>query len=173
MNALQNGIGALITLGVALSVGVPTAGYAQTAGVTAPEKDVIWSISDLKWKPNPVYKNAYVAVLWGNPDTGAYGMLRTFPAGTVIPMHAHANTVKLILMSGTMTLGLNEGSTKWYGPGMYTSLPGGLRHTQTCITECTYFESAEKAFMTSIQCDGKEGSQQRVDAPCAPLGPKP
>ena len=48
------------------------------AGKTA----VVWPAADIKWTDSPAVKGAKVAVLWGDPKSGAYGMLKSLPAGS-------------------------------------------------------------------------------------------
>ena len=52
---------------------------AAAAMAAAAEKAVVSSASELKWTDNPAMKGARLAVLWGDPAKGPYGVLKSIP----------------------------------------------------------------------------------------------
>ena len=103
---------------------------------------VVWSAAEMKWSDNPAIKGAKIAVLWGDPKTGAYGALKTLPAGATIGMHTHTQDQKVIMLSGTVLLTIEGGAAKEFGSGSYAFIPGGTKHTADCKpgADCMYFE---------------------------------
>src|SRR5687767_3263311 len=65
-------------------------------------KAVVMPASDLKWIDSPVLKGAKMAVLWGDPAKGAYGALRSVPAGSGLGLHSHTHSQNVVGVSGTI-----------------------------------------------------------------------
>jgi quercetin dioxygenase-like cupin family protein len=103
---------------------------------------ILWPAADIQWSDSPALPGARIAVLWGDPKTGAYGSLKSIPAGKVLPSHSHTYEQKVVVVSGSIVLGIEGGHAKELGPGSYAFVPGGLKHTATCVAgaDCLYFE---------------------------------
>jgi quercetin dioxygenase-like cupin family protein len=106
------------------------------------QQAVLWPATGMTWSDNPAIPGAKIAVLWGDPKTGAYGALKTLPAGTTLRLHTHTSDQKVVLLSGTIVLSISGGASKELGTGSYAFIPGGLKHSADCKAgaECVYFE---------------------------------
>ena len=126
--------------------GIAVLGFAQTAKPAA--KPVVWPAGDLKWVDNPAMKGAQQAILWGDPVKGAFGALKRITAGTVLPPHTHTNTMREVIVAGTIALAVDGQPAKDLGPQSYTMVPGGVAHTATCKAgaDCVYFETSTGAY---------------------------
>lgn len=60
---------------------------------------VALSLDDVTWIEGPYGKTA---VVWGDPESGPYGSLNRFEAGTVIPPHTHSSDNQLVVVEGTI-----------------------------------------------------------------------
>ena len=103
---------------------------------------VVKPAGDIKWSDNPAIKGAKVAVLWGDPKTGAYGALKTIPGGSALGLHTHSADQRVICLSGTVLLAIEGGSPKQLTSGSYAFIPGEVKHTAECKAgaDCMYFE---------------------------------
>lgn len=92
------------------------------------------------------------AVLWGDPRKGPYGALTKFAPNTKHPLHSHANTIKMVVITGNLIMDTGTGEVT-YGPGSYLLAPGGSQHTSgTDGNGCLIFEEgAGKFTMTMVQ----------------------
>ena len=118
------------------------AGLGAIGGIAAQQgKAVVWPAADIKWSDNPAIPGAKLAALWGNPRTGAYGALKTLPAGSTLRLHTHTYDQKLLVLSGSIVLSIS-GASKDLGPGSYAFIPAGEKHSADCKAgaACTYFE---------------------------------
>jgi quercetin dioxygenase-like cupin family protein len=113
----------------------------RLAVADSPQSAILWPAADIKWSDSPAFPGARIAVLWGDPKTGAYGSLKSLPAGKILPAHSHTYEQKVVVLSGSMVLFL-EGHAKELGPGSFAFVPGDLKHTATCAAgaDCVYFE---------------------------------
>ena len=75
------------------------------------------SFNDLKWSALPERPGMRVAVLSGDPKTGAYTQIRKVPAGTMNPLHSHSSDLTNVVISGTWYTGADEASARDFGPG--------------------------------------------------------
>lgn len=126
----------LAVLGLLLSVG------SGAANAQAAKTPAVWPSADIKWVDNPAVSGAKIAVLWGDPKTGAYGALKKLPAGKTLALHTHSQDQKVLCISGTIVMTLEGAAGKELAAGSYAFIPGGAKHTASCKTgaECTYFE---------------------------------
>ena len=133
--------------------------WVEQARAQGAKTAVVWPAVDIKWSDNPAMKGAKIAVLWGNPKTGAYGALKTIPGGGSLPLHTHSHDQKVISISGTILLSIEAGPAKDLTSGSYAFIPGGLKHSAECKAEadCTYFE--EQAGASDIKL--VEGTAQK------------
>lgn len=101
----------------------------------------VWTPDELKWVDNPDVKGGRVAVLWGDPKTGAYGALQTWPGGTEVPLHWHTFNSRGVVVSGTMHINSAKGMDRDVPAGSYFNVPGRMKHASGCRAgaECTFF----------------------------------
>jgi len=131
-------ISLILVAGFALLIGVGVYQARAQAGKSA----VVWPAADIKWADNPAVKGAKIAVLWGDPKTGAYGSLKGIPGGSKLAQHTHSQDQRVIAVAGSIVLALDGGAPKELPPGSYAFIPAGLKHTADCKAgaDCTYFE---------------------------------
>jgi quercetin dioxygenase-like cupin family protein len=119
---------------------------------------VVWQAADLKWVELPNTGGVTRAVLWGDPDKGAYGALQKFPAGTKFPLHYHSNPVKIIVISGTWLYTPEGGSENKLGPGSYLWHDAKDKHMSGAAegSDCEVFiEQSGKFDMIPIEAPKK------------------
>jgi quercetin dioxygenase-like cupin family protein len=97
---------------------------------------------ELKWSEDPTIRGAHIAVLWGDPQTGAHGVLKMLPAGAGLATHIHSHDQRAVGITGTVTLAVEGGPAKDMGPGSFAFIPAGVKHAADCKpgADCTYFE---------------------------------
>ncbi len=110
----------------------------------AAEKAVVSSASELKWMDNPAMKGARLAVLWGDPAKGPYGVLKSIPGGTMMGLHTHSHDQKSVVISGSVEFNMQGEPKKDLGPGSFVSIPASAPHDVTCKAgaDCVYFEES-------------------------------
>src|SRR4051812_8404198 len=81
------------------------------------EKAVVWAAGDLKWEDMAAIKGAKIAVLKGDPKTGAYEAMKKLPAATDLGEHTHTATQEVLVISGTIQLTVQGQAMKELGPG--------------------------------------------------------
>ena len=133
----------LICCAVALASGAAVAAEAK-----APAKGhamhhtaaTLWPADQIKWPPDPDYKDIMVAALWGDSSKGAYGALEKWAAGTEIALHTHSFETKGVVVSGTLAITMN-GKTTEIGPGSYVLMPANVQHATACKAGagCVFF----------------------------------
>jgi len=106
---------------VAVPIVVPRSAAAQPTGSQA----VVMLAAHMQFKD--VAPGVSRAVLWGDPDTGAFGALTKFKAGTWKALHTHSNDIRIVVITGAY---IHEagGKKTTVGPGSYMLVPGGEPH---------------------------------------------
>ena len=132
---------AFVSMMVAGALGAGIAAAQETKAApgktTAPAKSMsaravtLMSQGDLKWEMDPESKTS-IAVLSGNPKTGAYEAFIKFPAGMDIPLHWHTFTNTAVGVSGTLVVTAEGQDAKELSAGSWGTVPGRLRHTTRC-----------------------------------------
>jgi hypothetical protein len=89
------------------------------------------SQADLKWETDPESKVA-MAVVSGNPKTGAYEAFLKFPAGMELPLHWHTFSNTGVGVSGNLVIEAQGQAAVEMGPGGWGFVPGRLKHTTKC-----------------------------------------
>ena len=98
-------------------------------------------------------------VLWGNPDTGAYGAFTKFDPGVTNPVHTHTNEVRIVVLQGTYIYKPKSGSERRVGPGSYISVPAGDVHVSGADAKdgaLFYEESPGKFDLKVVDQKGKK-----------------
>ena len=94
--------------------------------VTTPDK--------IDWQPtNLLPPGAQIAVLEGDPSKPGFFTIRLkMPDGYRIPAHWHSQTERITVLSGTLHLGMGDGSNPGtalpFGAGIYCSMPPKMVH---------------------------------------------
>jgi beta-alanine degradation protein BauB len=135
-----------------IAFAVAAAGVLAAAGLAlAADKAVVSPASEMKWVDNPAVPGARQAVLWGDPKTGGYGMVKKIPAGTALGLHTHAHDQRSVTLSGTIEFNFEGEPKKDLSSGSYVFIPGLAPHEATCKAgaECVYFE--ESAFAADFK----------------------
>ena len=117
----------LMLLGVAAVVVVAWAsGLAQGQTKQAAKKELLF-VSSGKAKFTDIMPGVSQAVVWGDPDKGAYGSFTKFVPGYDAGMHTHTNDVSIVVIKGAY-LYKDASGEKRVGPGDFLRVPGGLKH---------------------------------------------
>jgi quercetin dioxygenase-like cupin family protein len=88
----------------------------------------------LKWVPcgSGMPEGCEVAVLHGNPKTGASEVFVCMPQGYRFPAHWHTANERITMVKGTMSLTVKGGEVINARPGTYLFLPGKTAHSGQC-----------------------------------------
>jgi len=122
----------LMTLVFGCAALLATFGAAHAEGNGA--HGVMISLDEVEWQPIREGSAVDVAVLFGNPATGANVRLIRFPAGFTAPVHAHTGDYHGVVLSGTWKHWFEEtGEERDLLPGSYVFQPGGEMHGDACI----------------------------------------
>lgn len=118
----------------------------------AAETPVVWPAAQIKWVDLSGIPGAKMAVLWGDPKTGAYGALKKLPGGKTLALHTHTFEQKVLTVSGSIALTLEGGAAQELPAGSYALIPAGAKHTAECKTgsDCLYFEQQPGASDTKF-----------------------
>jgi hypothetical protein len=118
---------------VAAQDAAPAPAKAAGAGTKPMATSTVKSMgqADLKWETDPESKIS-IAVISGNPKTGAYEAFLKFPAGVAIPLHWHTFSNTGVGVSGTVVIDAQGQGTVELGPGAWGFIPGRVKHTTTC-----------------------------------------
>ena len=114
----------------------------------AADTPMMVSFKDLKWTALPERPGMQVAVLSGDPKTGAYTQMRKVPAGTDNPLHAHSSEIKNVIISGVWYTGADATSAKDFGPGSVVMMPANWAHVSGCRSEsdCLFYQEGKGRF---------------------------
>jgi quercetin dioxygenase-like cupin family protein len=135
---------------------------AKAAAAKAPAKKAaptghLMAAGDLKWKDGG--KGVSQSVLWGDPNTGAYGAIDKFAAGTDMGIHTHSSEARAVVISGTAVMTLRGGAAKELGPGSYIHTLGKEVHSTKCKegADCVLFIMQSAKFdMTPVKAQAKK-----------------
>lgn len=108
----------------------------------------ISNYSTLTWKPlEGIPQGVEVAVLNGNPSTGASEVALRLPAGYLFPHHSHTSPEVLFWSEGKFTYIADDGNKQTLEPGSYLNLPSGTKHSVLCGQEpCLVYARYDKPF---------------------------
>lgn len=106
------------------------------------------SPADLKWTALPERPGMQFTVLSGDPKSGPYTQLRTVPAGTDNPPHAHSSHLTNVIISGSWYTGVDLQSARDFGPGSIVVMPGGWQHVSGCRpgASCMFYQTGRGRF---------------------------
>jgi quercetin dioxygenase-like cupin family protein len=120
-------------------------------------KPVIWPAADIKWVDAPGEPGVKIAVLWGDPEKGAFGAIHKFPAGFKAPLHTHSADLHCLVISGTIIHGDEKGTETRLPAGSYLFAPHTDKHTTACAEggECQLFVQGNGKFDIKPVADKK------------------
>lgn len=103
---------------------------------------------NLKWNPcPPVFpKGCEVAVLHGDPATGASNVFLRIPAGYKFPRHSHTSPEHVVLVAGTLVVRSDgEQRSTTVRTGAFAYIPGKTNHDAQCTRagRCVLFIAFE------------------------------
>jgi quercetin dioxygenase-like cupin family protein len=117
----------LTLLGVAAVFALAWAsGLAQGQTEPAAKKNLIY-VSSAQAKFTDTMPGVSQAVIWGDPDKGAYGSFTKFVPGYDAGMHTHTNDVSIVVIKGAY-LYKDASGEKRVGSGDFLRVPGGMKH---------------------------------------------
>lgn len=140
-----------VLMGVLVAVCVCFSGSVAADDAKAPAKAAakkaaapayrIWPAADMKWVDAEGAKGVSASALWGDSAKGAYGSMQKFAAGTDMGWHTHTNRVRLVVVSGTLTIEVKGQPVKELGPGSFAEDPGKIVHRTQCKAgqDCIFF----------------------------------
>jgi hypothetical protein len=86
--------------------------------------------------------------LWGNIESGPFGVLVEVKAGSQPFWHMHGRDVRMVVLDGTVEF-LESGHQKHtLAPGSYVQQSGGYKHTEGCAgaSNCLIYVHGERGF---------------------------
>lgn len=121
----------------------PAAAPAGAASHTASDA-VLVPVSELKWNDVPEFPGVKMAVLHGDPATGAAHLFIKLPAGFSAPLHFHNADHWVAVVSGTLILAPEGGAEKRLPAGSGFGFTNKKKHTTKCAegTDCVLFVDA-------------------------------
>ena len=98
-----------------------------------------------------------MAVLWGDPATGAFGALNKFSGGFAVPLHFHSAGYRGVVVSGTLLQTVESESEKSLTAGSYFAYTGKKKHVTKCAegAECVLFIDSDGAWDVVLADAGK------------------
>jgi hypothetical protein len=114
--------------------------------------------SQLKWVPNPARPDVTMAVVWGDPDKGAFAAFNRFPAGFTAPLHTHTASTRIVVIKGTMSMTGADGKETKYPVGSFYTQPNTFPHTTRCLagSDClVYIEGDAKWDLKPVEAPKK------------------
>ena len=114
--------------------------------------DTVLTASTLKYTPvTTSITQVSHAVLWGDPNTGGYGVFTKIKAGYKDPFHTSSSDVRVTIISGTFLYGTSAGEKK-LAAGSYMVIPAGVQHTEGADAgaDCLYLEQSTGKYEMKI-----------------------
>lgn len=114
---------------VALFVVVAAVGLAAVSALEstqAEKKGAVFAAAE-KAEFKEVIPGVSKAVIWGDPEKGAYGAFTRFKAGIDNGVHTHTSDVRIVTIEGAYIYRTDAGEHR-VGKGCFLSIPGGTKH---------------------------------------------
>lgn len=111
-------------------------------------KPVGFTPSQLKWVVNPANAAVGMAVVWGDPEKGAFAAFNRFPAGFVAPLHTHTANTRIVVIQGIMSLTGADGKEMKFPVGSFYTQPNTFPHVTKCLvgSECIIYVEGDAAW---------------------------
>ena len=89
-----------------------------------------------------------VARLWGNLESGPFGVLVELKAGSAPFWHMHGRDVRMVVLAGSVEYHESGQPTLTLAPGSYVHQPGGYKHTEGCAAgaDCIVYVHGDRNF---------------------------
>ncbi len=142
-------------IGAAVTVMVLTIpSFAQdepaTSSSAAPHH-TLFKGEDLKWgdAPPAFPRGAQLAVLQGDPMSGAFTIRLKVPAGYTIPLHTHPSDEVVTVISGSVDvkMGGATSSAESLSAGGFAVMPAGMQHSAAATSDAILQVSSPGAFV--------------------------
>jgi len=117
----------LMVFGIAAAFVLTWASGSAQGPAKQPAKNDLLFVSSAQAKFTGIMPGVSQAVVWGDPDKGAYGSFTKFVPGYDAGMHTHTNDVSIVVIKGAY-LYKDASGEKRVGPGDFLRVPGGLKH---------------------------------------------
>jgi hypothetical protein len=88
------------------------------------------------------------AAMWGNPESGPFGVLVQIKAGAAPFWHMHGHDVRMVVLAGTVEYVESGQAKHTLAPGSYVQQSGGYKHTEGCSpgADCVLYVHGERGF---------------------------
>jgi len=108
------------------------------AGPGRAAEGIMQAPNEMDWKE--IAPGIERVILWGDRDTGAYGMLLRIAPGTVAEPHAHTGDYHGINVKGIWRHSFANGESRDLPPGSFILQPGMALHGDACVSteECVF-----------------------------------
>ncbi|KZL13328.1 DUF4437 domain-containing protein [Pseudovibrio sp. Ad26] len=103
----------------------------STAAFAGGDEDHMTQLKDIEWTQfgnTPIH----ISVLWGDRDTGPYGMYLKMPGGFHVGEHGHSNDYYAITVQGQWEH-TRAGKKEVLPVGSYVMQPGAEFHDDACV----------------------------------------
>jgi mannose-6-phosphate isomerase-like protein (cupin superfamily) len=109
---------------LALAVGLVAVAHASTSLIT------VRSAMEQQFKE--IRPGFHATTLWGDRDRGAWGGVARADPGNTEAWHTHSSPLRLVVISGALTVEGGDPSASPVGPGGYVEIPANVRHRAVC-----------------------------------------
>lgn len=118
---------------------IAAAGLGYAAG--SEKTGTMTAANQMEWRERRPGSPVKMVLLWGDPQKGDSAMLLKFPAGFVVPTHAHTGDYLGMNLTGTWRHSIEGGEERDLPPGSYVFQPGMRMHGDACVgsEECVLF----------------------------------
>jgi hypothetical protein len=98
------------------------------------------------WEPYAADRR--FARLWGNLESGPFGVLVEVKAGSSPFWHMHGRDVRMVVLAGTVEYLESGQPTHTLTPGSYVYQPGGYKHSESCKpgADCVVYMHGDRGF---------------------------
>lgn len=103
--------------------------------------------SDLQWAE--IVPGIAFAAVHGDWQAEAHGKMIRFDPGAAVPMHTHTHPYRGVMVSGRLTNPYaGEDAPTAMGPGDTWYVPGGVEHSNACVSDepCLFYTSGDEAW---------------------------
>lgn len=123
-----------ILLFAAVCIGPFVAGPAIGQEVaSAADATALIAHEDLEWVE--IIPGVEFAAVYGEWAEGAHAKFARIAPGMVIPLHTHTHAYHGVVVQGEFTNPYPGGEGVVMGPGDYWYVPGGMGHTNDCVSD--------------------------------------
>ncbi len=148
---------------VVLTVSLFAQGEPATSASSA-SHHTLMKVEDLKWgdAPPALPRGAKLAVLQGDPMSGAFTIRLKVPAGYKIPLHTHPSDEMVTVISGSADFAVGGGvnsPAESLRAGGFALMPAGMQHSASATSDTILQVSSPAAFIITY-VDPKDDPRQ-------------